>query len=44
MAYHDGFGRAGSNEWTSLAFAISFVVVCFLPVWLLWRKRIFLKL
>jgi predicted acyltransferase len=44
MAYHDGFGRAGSNEWTSLAFAISFVVVCFLPVWLLWRKRMFLKL
>lgn len=44
MAYHDVFARAGSNEWTSLAFAVSFVVACFLPVWLLWRKRIFLKL
>jgi predicted acyltransferase len=44
MAYWDVFARAGSNEWTSLAFAVSFVAVCFLPVWWLWRKRIFLKL
>jgi len=42
--YWDGFGRAGSNDWTSLAFAVSFVAVCFLPVWFLWRKRIFLRL
>lgn len=44
MAYRDVFARAGSNEWTSLAFAVSVVAVCFLPVWLLWRRRIFLKL
>jgi len=37
------FEHWGSNAWTSLAFAIAFVVVCFVPVWLLWRKRIFLK-
>lgn len=44
LAYRDVFARNGSNEWTSLAFAVSFVVVCFLPVWWLWRRRIFLKL
>jgi predicted acyltransferase len=44
FAYWDVFARAGSNEWTSLAFAVSFVAVCFLPVWWLWRKKIFLKL
>jgi len=43
-SYQDVFARHGSNEWTSLAFAVSFVVVCFLPVWLLWRKRIFLRM
>jgi len=44
LVYTDVFARHGSNEWTSLAFAVSFVVVCFLPVWLLWRKRIFLRM
>ena len=42
--YWDVFGRAGSNAWTSLAFAVSFVFVCFLPVWFLWRRKIFLRL
>jgi predicted acyltransferase len=44
VIYDEVFARAGSNEWTSLAWAICFVVVCFLPVWWLWHKRIFLKL
>jgi len=44
LTYENVFARHGSNEWTSLAFALSFVVVCFLPVWLLWRKRIFLRM
>jgi len=43
-SYEDVFARHGSNEWTSLAFAASFVVVCFVPVWLLWRKKIFLRM
>jgi len=43
-AYYDVFARSTSNEWTSLAFAICFVIVCFLPVWVLWRKKIFLKM
>jgi hypothetical protein len=37
------FEHWGSNAWTSLAFAITFVAVCFVPIWLLWRKKIFLK-
>lgn len=44
LAYWNVFARAGSNNWTSLAFAISFVAFCFLPVWFLWRRRIFLRL
>jgi predicted acyltransferase len=42
--YLHGFSRGGSTEITSLAFAIAFVLVCFIPNWLLWRKRIFVKI
>jgi predicted acyltransferase len=41
--YHHVFARNGSTNVTSLAFAIAVVAACFLPNWLLWRKRIFLK-
>jgi len=44
LTYENVFARHGSNEWTSLAFAVSFVVVCFVPIWLLWRKKIFLRM
>jgi predicted acyltransferase len=37
------FARNGSTEVTSLAFALAFVALCFLPNWVLWRKKIFLK-
>jgi predicted acyltransferase len=43
LSYQKGFEHWGSNEWTSLAFAVTFVAVCFVPIWLLWRKKIFLK-
>ncbi len=42
--YEVGFSRGGSTLNTSLAFAVVFVCACFVPVWVLWRKRIFLKL
>jgi predicted acyltransferase len=42
-AYHHLFARHDSTNITSLAFALAFVAVCFIPNWLLWRKRIFLK-
>jgi predicted acyltransferase len=41
--YDRGFASHGSTNWTSLAFAASFVVVCFLPNWWLWHKKWFLK-
>jgi predicted acyltransferase len=42
--YDRGFASHGSTNWTSLAFAASFVVVCFLPNWWLWHKKWFLKI
>jgi len=44
LSYEHGFARNGSTEWTSLAFAAAFVVVCFLPNWWLWRRKWFLKI
>ena len=44
LSYENVFARHGSNDWTSLAYAICFVVACFLPMWMLWRKKIFLRL
>jgi predicted acyltransferase len=29
--------------WGSLVFSLLFVAVCFLPVWVLWKKKIFVK-
>jgi len=37
------FAFHGSTYNTSLAFAIAYVAVCFIPNWLLWRKKIFLR-
>jgi predicted acyltransferase len=33
-----------STKLTSVAFAVAFVIFCFLPNWLLWRRRIFVKI
>jgi len=44
LYYQHVFARHATTDWTSLAFAISIVLLCFLPNWLLWRRRIFLKL
>jgi predicted acyltransferase len=42
-AYNNLFAFNGSTKIASLAFAVAFVAVCFIPNWLLYRKRIFLK-
>jgi predicted acyltransferase len=44
LYYQNIFARHGSNNWTSLAFAISIVAICFLPNWWLWHKKRFLKI
>jgi predicted acyltransferase len=41
--YRHLFAVHDSTEVSSLAFALCFTAVCFLPNWLLWRKKIFLK-
>jgi predicted acyltransferase len=43
-AYVHVFARHGSTYVTSLAFALTFTALCFLPNWLLWRRKIFLKI
>ena len=37
------FARIPDHGWAAFAHSISFTAVCFLPVWLLYRRRIFLK-
>lgn len=44
LSYREIFARHGSTSWTSLAFSLVYVAICFLPVWFLWRRRLFLKL
>jgi predicted acyltransferase len=38
------FARHASTELTSLTFALAFVALCFIPNWLLWRRKLFLKI
>jgi predicted acyltransferase len=38
------FAPNGSTAVTSLIYSLVYVFACFLPVWFLWRRRIFLKL
>jgi predicted acyltransferase len=44
LYYQHVFARHGSTNWTSLAFALSIVLICFLPNLFLWRRKIFLKI
>ena len=44
LDYQHLFARHASTDWTSLAFAISIVVICFLPNWWLWHNNRFLKI
>jgi predicted acyltransferase len=42
--YLHGFSHGHSTELTSVAFAAFVVALCFLPNWLLWQRRIFVKI
>jgi len=44
LLYTKVFARHETTEWTSLAFAIAIVVICFLPNWWLWHTKRFLKI
>jgi predicted acyltransferase len=37
------FGQIPSPAWACFAYSFSYMAVCFIPVWILYRKRIFLK-
>ena len=44
VIYHRLFAFGGlSTPNTSLAYALAFVLVCWIVMWVLWRKKIFLK-
>ncbi len=38
------FAHIPDPGWAALAYSVSFTAVCFIPVWLLYRRRVFLKL
>jgi predicted acyltransferase len=38
------FAHIPDPGWAAFAFSVSFTAVCFLPVWLLYRRKIFLKI
>jgi len=42
--YAHWFAHGHSTEMTSVAFALCVVAACFIPNWILWRKRIFVKI
>jgi predicted acyltransferase len=37
------FARIPDPGWAAFAYAVSFTAVCFVPVWVLYRRRLFLK-
>ena len=41
--YRVAFSHISPRELASLAYSLAFVLVCFLPIWWMYRKRIFLK-
>jgi hypothetical protein len=38
------FARIPDPGWAAFAYSVSFTAVCFVPMWALYRRRIFLKL
>lgn len=38
-----GFARIPDPGWAAFAYSVSFTAVCFVPVWVLYRRRIFLR-
>ena len=38
------FGQIPDPGWACFAYSVSFLALCFIPIWILYRKRIFLKI
>jgi predicted acyltransferase len=43
FAFDHVFARIPDPGWAAFAYSVSFTAVCFVPVWMLYRRRIFLK-
>ena len=43
FTYAHLFAHIADPGWRSFAFSISYTLVCFIPVWMLYRKKIFVK-
>jgi predicted acyltransferase len=43
FAFDHVFAHIPDPGWAALAYSVSFTAVCFVPVWMLYRRRIFLK-
>jgi hypothetical protein len=37
------FAHIPDPGWAAFAYSVSFTAVCFVPVWMMYRRRIFLK-
>jgi len=37
------FVRIPNPGWAAFAYSVSYLVFCFIPVWVLYRKKIFVK-
>jgi predicted acyltransferase len=42
-AFNHFFAHIPDPGWAAFAYSFSFTAFCFLPVWILYRKKIFLK-
>jgi predicted acyltransferase len=42
--FHNFFAHIPNPGWAAFAYSCSFCAVCFIPVWILYRKKIFLKI
>jgi predicted acyltransferase len=41
--FHHVFANIPNPHWAAFAYSVSFTALCFVPVWILYRKKIFLK-
>jgi len=41
--FRNSFAYIPNPHWAAFAYSVSFTAVCFIPVWILYRKRIFIK-
>ena len=43
LLFANVFAKIPDPHWAAFAFSVSFAAFCFIPVWILYRKKIFLK-